>query len=198
MRATTRHSRYALYTLLVLQFFISNRSLGKTPSLITQPVDDAQRVTLKGNVHPLARTEFDRGAVPADLAMDRMLLVLKRSPEQDEALRKLLDDQQDKRSPHYRKWLTPEQFGMQFGPSDDDIEKVTGWLGLQGFHDVHVSKGRTVIEFSGTAGQVQSALGTTIRKYVVAGQSHWANSNDPSIPAALSPVVAGVFTLHNF
>jgi hypothetical protein len=41
-------------------------------------------------------------------------------------------------------------------------------------------------------------LGTTIRKYVVAGQSHWANSNDPSIPAALSPVVAGVFTLHNF
>lgn len=33
---------------------------------------------------------------------------------------------------------------------------------------------------------------------MVAGQPHWANSNDPSIPAALSPVVAGVFTLHNF
>jgi hypothetical protein len=181
-----------------LQFFISSRSLGQTPSVITQPVDDAQRVTLKGNVHPLARTKFDRGAAPADLAMDRMLLVLRRSPEQDAALRKLLDNQQDKHSPHYRKWLTSEQFGIQFGPSEDDIEKVTGWLDLQGFHDVHVSKGRTVIEFSGTARQVQSALGTTIRKYVVAGQAHWANSNDPSIPAALSPVVAGVFTLHNF
>jgi subtilase family serine protease len=198
MRAIRRHSRYAVLALLVLQFFISNRSLGQRPSLITQPVDDAQRVTLKGNVHPLARTQFDRGAAPAVLAMDRMLLVLKRSPEQDAALKKLLDDQQDKHSPLYRKWLTPDQFGMQFGPSDDDIGKVTGWLGLQGFHEVHVSKGRTVIEFSGTAGQVQSALGTTIREYVVAGKSHWANSNDPSIPAALSPVVAGVLTLHNF
>jgi hypothetical protein len=198
MHAIRRHLRHAVPALLVLQFFISNRSVGQTPSLITQPVDDAQRVTLKGNVHPLARTEFDRGAAPADLALDRMLLVLKRSPEQDAALRKLLDDQQDKHSPHYRKWLTPEQFGMQFGPPDDDIAKVTGWLGLQGFHDVHVSKGRTIIEFSGAAGQVQSGLGTTIRKYVVAGQAHWANSNDPSIPAALSPVVAGVLTLHNF
>lgn len=198
MRAIRRHPRYAVLSLLVLQFFISHRSLGQGPSLITQPVDDAQRVTLKGNVHPMARTEFDRGAALPDLAMDRMLLVLKRSPEQDAALGKLLDDQQDKHSPHYRKWLTPEQVGIQFGPSDVDIEKVTGWLGSQGFHDIHVSKGRTVIEFSGTAGQLQSALGTTIRKYVVAGQSHWANSNDPSIPAALSPVVAGVFTLHNF
>ena len=198
MRAIRRLSRYAVPALLVLQFFISNRSLGQAPSLITQPVDDAQRVTLKGNVHPLARAEFDRGAAPADLAMDRMLLVLRRSPEQDTILRKLLDDQQDKRSPNYRKWLTPEQFGMKFGPSDDNTGKVTGWLGSQGFHGIHVSKGRTVIEFSGTAAQIQSAFGTTIRKYVVAGQSHWANSNDPTIPAELSPVVAGVFTLHNF
>jgi hypothetical protein len=198
MCAVRPHAPYAVSALLVLQFFIPNRSLGQALSLITQPVDDAQRVTLKGNVHPLARTEFDRGAAPADLAMDRMLLVLKRSPEQDTALRTLLDDQQDEHSPYYRKWLTPEQFGVRFGPSVDDIEKVTGWLASQGFHDIHLSKGRTVIEFSGTAGQVQSALGATIRKFVVAGQQHWANSNDPSIPAVLSPVVAGVFTLHNF
>ena len=198
MRAIRRHSRYILLAIVVLQFFISNLSSGQTPSHITQALDDAQRVPLKGNVHPLARTEFDRGAAPADLAMDRMLLVLKRSPEQDAALTKLLDDQQDKHSPHYRKWLTPTQFGVQFGPSDDDVEKVTGWLGSQGFHDIYVSKGRTVIEFSGTAGQVQTAFETTMRQYVVAGQAHWANSNDPSIPIALSPVVAGVFTLHNF
>jgi len=102
MRAIRRHSRYVVLALLVLQFFISTRSLGQIPSLITQPVDNAQRVTLKGNVHPLALTQFDRGAAPADLAMDRMLLVLKRSPEQDAALRNLMDDQQDKHSPYYR------------------------------------------------------------------------------------------------
>ena len=30
------------------------------------------------------------------------------------------------------------------------------------------------------------------------GQEHIANSSDPSIPEALSPVVAGIFSLHNF
>ena len=61
-----------------------------------------------------------------------------------------------------------------------------------------MSKGKTVIEFSGTAAQVQSAFHTSIHKYVVGGEEHWANSSDPQIPTALTPVVAGVATLHNF
>src|SRR5580692_12747420 len=62
--------------------------------LITQPVDDSQRTVLKGNTHPLARPLYDMGKAPADLPTNRMLLVLKRSPEQEYAIRKLLDDQQ--------------------------------------------------------------------------------------------------------
>src|ERR1039458_10280650 len=49
--------------------------------LITQPVDESQRTTLSGNTYPLARPEFDVGTAPASLPMERMLLVLKRSPE---------------------------------------------------------------------------------------------------------------------
>ena len=64
--------------------------------LITEAVDEARLTTLKGNTHPLARPEFDLGTAPADLPMQRMLLVLKRGPDQETALRKLLDDQQDK------------------------------------------------------------------------------------------------------
>jgi subtilase family serine protease len=80
-----------------------------------------------------------------------MLLVLKRSDEQESALRKLLDDQQDKASPNYHKWLTPEQFGRQFGPADQDIQTVSSWLQMHSFQIGQVTKGRTVIEFSGTA-----------------------------------------------
>ena len=76
--------------------------------LITQPVDESQRTTLSGNTYPLARPEFDVGTAPASLPMERMLLVLKRSPEKEFALRKLLDDQQDKSSPNYHQWLAPE------------------------------------------------------------------------------------------
>src|SRR5947207_2136416 len=166
--------------------------------LIVHPVDETQLVTLKGNTHPLVRPQSDHGSAPPDLLMQRMLLVLKRSEEQESALRKLLDDQQDKASSNYHKWLTPEQFGRQFGPADQDIQTVTSWLQMHGFQIGQVTKGRTVIEFSGTAAQVQEALHTSIHKFVVKGEEHWANASDPQIPAALAAVVAGVNTLHNF
>jgi len=168
------------------------------PERVTQAVDPENRVTLRGNTHPLARPEFDQGAAPDSLATERMLLVLKRSTEQEAALRNLLDAQQTKSSPNYHMWLPPEQFGRQFGPADADIQAVTNWLTSQGFQVNRVAAGRTVIEFSGTAGAVRQALHTEIHKYVVNGEEHWANASDPQIPAALTPVVAGFASLNNF
>jgi hypothetical protein len=165
--------------------------------LITEALDEAQLTTLRGNIHPLARRESDLGTAPASLPMERMLLVLKRSPERETALRKMLDNQQDKHSPSYHKWVTPEQFGQQFGPTDADLQSITGWLQSHGFQ-VGATKGRTVLEFSGSASQVQEAFHTTIHKYIVKGEQHWANASDPQIPTALAPAVAGVLTLHNF
>jgi hypothetical protein len=170
---------------------------GAPRPLITQPVNEAQLSVLKGNTHPLARPEFDLGTAPATLPMQRMLLVLKRSPEQESTLRQLLDNQQDKSSPSYHKWLTPADYGKQFGPTDADMQTITAWLQSHGF-EVASTKGRTVLEFSGSASQVQQAFHTTIHKYIVNGEQHWANANDPSIPEALTPAVAGVLTLHNF
>src|SRR5208337_3483923 len=112
--------------------------------------------------------------------------------------RKLRYDQQIKSSPNYHMWLTPEQFGQQFGPVDADIQAVTDWLASQGFQVSRVAAGRTVIEFSGTAGAVGQAFHTEIHKFVVNGEEHWANASDPQIPAALTPVVAGFASLNNF
>src|ERR1035438_10622481 len=104
----------------------------------------------------------------------------------------------DSSSANYRQWLTPEQFGDQFGAAPEDIDTITGWLGSQGFRVDRVSNGRGVIEFSGTAGEVERALHTQIHSYLVHGEQHWANSQEPRIPAALSPAVAGIVSLHNF
>jgi len=123
---------------------------------------------------------------------------LKRGPEQEGALRKLLDDQQDKASPNYHKWLTPDEFGAQFGAADQDIQAVTGWLQGHGLQVNRVTHGKTIIEFTGVESQVEEALHTQMHKYLVNGEEHWANASDPQIPAALAPAVAGVWTLHDF
>jgi subtilase family serine protease len=169
-----------------------------TKPLITQQVDSSRTVALTGSLHPLARTEFDKGEAPGDLPMEHVMLVLKRSPQQEAALQTLLQNQQDKASPEYHRWLTPQQFGEQFGPSDDDIQSISNWLESNGFQLGHVSAGRTAIEFSGTAKAIQSAFHTEIRKYLINGQEHWANATSPKIPAALEPAVAGIVSLHNF
>ena len=87
-------------------------SQSRNRSLIREAIDESNVTRLNGNRHQLARPEFDRGTAPASLPMDRMLLVLRRSPEQERALTNLLDEQQDKSSLNYHKWLTPEEFGQ--------------------------------------------------------------------------------------
>jgi len=170
----------------------------RVPARVTQAVDDSNRVTLRGNVHRLARPEFDRGAVSDAQPATHLALVLKRSDDQETALEQLLGQQQDKTSPHYHKWLTPQQFGAQFGPADSDIQAVTDWLTAHGFTNITVNPGRTRVAFDGNIGQISNAFQTQIHHFYVDGKMHMANVSDPQIPTALSPVVRGVTTLHDF
>jgi hypothetical protein len=165
---------------------------------VTQPIDDKLRVTLKGNVHPLAQPRYDQGAVPDSFAAERMLLLLQRSPQQEFALRQFLQDAQTPSNASYHQWLKPEDFGRLYGPADADIAGVTTWLQSHGFTVARVTKGKTAIEFSGNAGQIRAAFGAEIHTYLVNGETHHANNRDPEVPAALAPVAAGVTSLNDF
>jgi subtilase family serine protease len=178
--------------------FSLNSFAQSTPPRITQRVDDSKLVALKGSTLAVVRVASDHGKVADSLALERLQLVLQRSPEQESALRMLLDQQQDKSSPNYHKWLTPEQFGQKFGPAESDVQAVANWLEAKGFRITNITKGRTAIEFSGDADLVRKAFHSEIHNYFVNGQAHIANAGDLQIPAALSRVVAGIASLHNF
>lgn len=161
-------------------------------------VDESARIVLSGNRHPLATPANDRGEVAPDLPMERMLLVLKREPAADSALQDLLAAQQDKSSPAFHAWLSPQQFAARFGPAPSDVQALAGWLQSHGFRVNRIARGGLAIEFAGTAGQVKEAFRTPIHSFVVDGKTHFANATDPQIPAAFASVVAGVSTLHDF
>lgn len=165
---------------------------------LTQPIDENARVTLKGTVHPLASAANDRGAAPNSMPLSRLTLVLKRSDAQESALKQLISDLHTPGSASYHKWLTPDAFGKQFGPSDQDLATIQSWLASQGFSVTKVNAGRQSLEFSGNVSQFRAAFHTQIHKYMVNGETHYANSTDPQIPAALAPVVTGFASLNNF
>src|SRR5271156_197232 len=100
---------------------------------ITAVIDDRVTVARSGNVHPLARPQYDRGIAPPETRMDRMLLVLEPDASEQSALDVLLEAQQNAASPQYHKWLTPEAFGRSFGVTEGDIRRIVEWLEAHGF-----------------------------------------------------------------
>jgi len=165
---------------------------------ISQPIDDHLRVSLPGNVHPLAQPRNDQGPVPDSFPAQRMLLLLERSPQQQAALAQFLQDVHTPGSTSYHQWITPQQFGRAYGPADADIALVTAWLQSHGFAVAQVNRGKTAIEFSGTAAQLRAAFQTELHIYIVNGEVHHANDRDPQIPLALAPVVEGITPMNDF
>src|ERR1700731_1429756 len=98
------------------------------PPRVLDRVDNANLAELKTEVHPLVKRSMDLGPVDGSLALERMTLMLKRSDAQQRALDQLTAEQQDKASPNYHRWLTPQEFGERFGPVQSDIDQVVAWL----------------------------------------------------------------------
>ena len=166
--------------------------------LITEKVSDAKLVTLAGNTRPEATAANDRGMLAWDAPMEHMLLQLKRSPEQEQALDKFIDELHTPGSPNYHNWISAQEFGQRFGLAPQDLAAITGWLETHGFVINVVYPSGMMIDFSGKAGQVREAFGTEIHSLEVNGVRHFANFSDPKIPAALAPAVVGIVSLHDF
>ena len=165
---------------------------------ITSEITSAATAPLKGSQHPLAQAQSDAGRMPADTRLTGMSLVFSRSPAQQADLQALIVAQQTPTSPLYHQWLTPGQFAARFGTADSDIEQVQSWLERQGFAIDSVSRSRTAIRFSGTAGQVESAFSTQMHYYSVNGEKHFAPSTSLSVPAAMASSVQTIRNLNDF
>ncbi|MGC2851603.1 MAG: Ig-like domain repeat protein [Candidatus Acidiferrum sp.] len=166
--------------------------------LLQAPDTESALVRLPHTHHPLAIAANSIGNVEAGRALQRMLLLLAPSAAQETELRQLLDDQQNRASSNFHHWLTPATFGARFGAADSDLQSVLAWLQGAGFSVDHVAASKRWLEFSGTASQVENAFHTLMQYYRVNGKTYLANSTDVAIPAYLSGIVRGPFSLNNF
>ncbi len=210
---TVRRSRTILFiAMFSLALFLFSQALiaatvhttAHPVARITKPVNDGKRVVLTGHVPRvianglISGNAIDMGPIDPSTPMQGMRIILQSSPEQARELRRVVDEQQDKRTKNFHQWVTPEEFGGLFGVHDADIQQVTTWLTKHGFTVDNVTKGKRVIQFSGNSGQVAEAFQTSLHSYQVNGETHISIANDISIPEALAPVISGVDGLHNF
>ena len=186
------------FALLPQTIFASEHSGTGSSVRISQSIDDNQTVRLAHNTRPEANAKNDRGPVSDSFDIDHMFLLLQRSPEKEQALDKLIDQLNDRKSPNFHHWLTAAEFGQRFGVAQEDIDTITNWLESHGFRVNQVYLSRILIDFSGTAGQLREAFHTEMHQLDVNGQMHFSNISDPRIPLALAPVVKGFASLNDF
>ena len=85
----------------------------------------------------------------------------------------------------------PRSGRLEFAPTAANIAAAKQWLTKEGFTVGAVSQDRITIGASGTAAQVESAFGTTLRDYNVAGRKVRLAARNLSVPASLSGIAAG-------
>jgi subtilase family serine protease len=123
---------------------------------------------------------------------------LKRSPVREAELDQYIDQLTDKKSPNFRHWITAQQIGEKYGPSQQDLNTITSWLESHGFVVYGIHPNRMVIDFSGTAATLREAFHTQVDYLEVNGKTHFANMTNPKYPAALAPAVLGIVQIHDF
>lgn len=145
------------------------RAGSRSRVLITDQINESELVTA-GNTRPEATAANDRGPVADHLPMDHMLLQLRRSPEQEQAIEKYIDGLTDPRSPNFHHWLNAREVGERYGLAAEDLTTITDWLKSHDFRINRVYPNRMVIDFSGTAGQVREGFHTEIHNLDVIGK----------------------------
>jgi len=115
-----------------------------------------------------------------------------------------LEDLQNKQSPLFHQFLSPEEWNARFGPSAEDEQAVVDWATSQGLTITRRYPNRLIVDVEAQAGAIEKALGVTMNQYrlpVEDGQDEgrivFSNDRDPVLPSRLSEVVESVQGLNS-
>jgi kumamolisin len=108
-------------------------------------------------------------------------------------LDQLLNEQIDPSSPNYRKFLTAAQFDERFGPTAEQLDRVTGELQQAGFQITQISSNRVLVYAKGSGAIVENFFKTEIHSVKQAdGSDRYMNVTPALLPDTLIPLVLAV------
>ncbi len=142
----------------------------------------------------LPRASRDLGAVPADSSVSGAVVL---RPRNNAALRRFIAAVTDKSSPRFHHFLAPGQFAGRFGPSPLSIAAVSAQLRADGLA-VTVAPNGMLIDFRGSANQVETAFGVGLDRVRLAGGAIGRARTAPvRLPATIAGLVTSVVGLDN-
>jgi hypothetical protein len=140
------------------------------------------------NLQPLAHLD----------ASTRLRLSIHLPLHNRDALINLLEELYDPADPLYHHYLSPDEFDVRFGPTDDDYQAVVAWASRNGFTITARHPNRMLLEVSAPVSVIEQALRVTMRTYAhpTEPRAFFAPDTDPSVDAGLS--ILSISGLNNF
>ena len=152
-------------------------------------------VKLHGHVPAIVSQLKAKGNVAADT---RLGLAIGLPLRNREALTNLLAQIYDPASTNYHRYLTPEEFTAQFGPTEQDYEMVVNFARVNGLKVTGTHPNRMLLDVSGRVADIQKAFGVTLRTYhhPTENRDFFAPDTEPVVSASL-PII-NVSGLENY
>jgi subtilase family serine protease len=99
----------------------------------------------------------------------------------------------------YGHYLTPQEFKDRYGPTDDQVADVKAYVVRHGFVVDSVSPNNMIVRAHATIGQIDSALGITLKDYwdPVAARTYHCPDSEPILDAPVAPLLASIAGLSN-
>ncbi len=139
---------------------------------------------------PGVAADVDLGPTPGDREINFSLVFAYPDAEGLNAFARSVGDPS---SPNYRKFLTADEIGRRFGPSDGDVDRVVRWALDHGLAIVEQTPQRIAISVAGPARLVESLFGVALRDIVdSAGRTYHAPEGQANPPDELDGLIASI------
>jgi len=135
---------------------------------------------LHGHIPATISRSTPLGRVPADKPL-RLCIGL--PIRNQDTLNTLIHDLYDPTSPHFRQFLTPDQFNARFAPTAQDYATIISFAKAHGLTVAETYQNHRLLDVSGSAANVEQAFQVTLREYrhPTEDRTFFAPDTEPSV-----------------
>ena len=141
----------------------------------------AESSTVSGNVAGWVKSAKLMGSASASTSVT---IAVHMSVRNLAGLKSLVAQVSNPKSKEYGRYITPQQFGLQFEPSSADVGAVKTLLEHAGMTNVTQGPHGMYVTATATVAQLRSAFKVAQNLYSYQGKTLRANNNAPTVPAS--------------
>jgi hypothetical protein len=113
-------------------------------------------------------------------------------------LDRLVNDQYNKKSPGFHKWISQGDFNKTFSPTSQEVKTVQNFLSAHGLAVVEIAENNFYVRVQGTIADMEKTFHVNIHNFSFDGQTLRSNTADPSVDKSSGGHIAAVTGLDDF